>query len=74
MPRAEPRPDRGKDNDDAPPADPLVSIVIPFYDVEAYLGECLESVCAQSYGAIEVILVDDGSTDLSQHPRPRVAV
>lgn len=42
---------------------PLISIVIPVYNVEDYLDRCVESVLAQSYGNLEVILVDDGSTD-----------
>lgn len=44
---------------------PLVSIVIPVYNVEDYLDRCMESVIGQSYGNIEVVLVDDGATDSS---------
>lgn len=42
---------------------PLISIVIPVYNVEAYLEQCVESVRSQSYENLEIILVDDGSTD-----------
>lgn len=42
-----------------------VSIIIPIYNVEDYLRRCLESVVRQSYSAIEVLLIDDGSTDRS---------
>ncbi len=43
--------------------DALVSIVIPVYNVEAYLARCLDSILAQTYPAWEAILVDDKSTD-----------
>lgn len=38
---------------------------MPVYNVEAYLGECLDSILGQPYGDVEVVLVDDGSTDAS---------
>ena len=41
----------------------LVSIVIPVYNVYKYLGKCIESLRAQTYSMIEILLVDDGSTD-----------
>ena len=42
---------------------PLVSIIIPVYNVAPYLREALESAAAQSYKNIEILVVDDGSTD-----------
>lgn len=44
---------------------PHVSVIIPVYNVEAYLGQCLESLRSQTLQDIEVICVDDGSTDSS---------
>lgn len=44
-------------------SDPLVSVIIPVYNVESYLEECLESVRNQTYKNIEIITVNDGSTD-----------
>lgn len=43
----------------------LVSIIVPVFNVEQYLPECIESIRKQTYKNIEVILVDDGSTDSS---------
>ncbi len=45
------------------PPSPLVSVVIPAYDAERYLGEAIESVLAQTYEPFETIVVDDGSSD-----------
>ena len=44
---------------------PLISVVIPVYNTKPYLDRCLESVVGQSYPNIEILLVDDGSTDRS---------
>lgn len=43
----------------------LISIIVPVYNVEKYLTECVDSIVNQSYKNLEIILVDDGSTDNS---------
>lgn len=45
--------------------DKLISVVVPVYNVENYLSICIESIIYQDYKNIEIILVDDGSTDSS---------
>lgn len=44
---------------------PLISVVVPVYNVEAYVRECVESIVAQTYPNLEIVLVDDGATDSS---------
>ena len=44
----------------------MISVIVPIYNVERYLDECLNSIQNQSYKDIEVILVNDGSTDSSK--------
>ena len=43
----------------------IVSICVPIYNTEKYLTRCIDSLIAQSYRELEIVLVDDGSTDLS---------
>jgi glycosyltransferase involved in cell wall biosynthesis len=43
----------------------MVSVIVPVYDVEAHLDECVRSILAQRHSELDVILVDDGSTDAS---------
>lgn len=43
--------------------EPLITVAVPIYNVERYLNECIDSIMAQSYKNLEIILVDDGSTD-----------
>ena len=42
-----------------------ISVIVPIYNVEGYLNKCIESIINQSYKDLEIILVDDGSTDNS---------
>ena len=44
---------------------PLISVIVPVYNVEKYLGECLDSILGQTFKDIEIICIDDGSTDSS---------
>ena len=41
----------------------LVSIIIPIYNVEKYLEKCIKSIINQTYRNLEIILINDGSTD-----------
>ena len=43
----------------------LVSVIVPVYNVEAYVGQCIDSILCQTYPAFELLLIDDGSTDQS---------
>ena len=44
---------------------PTISVIVPVYNVEKYLRCCVDSILAQTFTDIEVLLVDDGSTDTS---------
>ena len=44
---------------------PLVSVIVPVYNIEDYIGICIESIRRQTYQNLQIILVDDGSTDQS---------
>lgn len=51
--------------------EPLVSVIVPVYNVELYIEECLDSIVKQTYQELQIIVVDDGSTDASsQKVRP----
>lgn len=50
----------------SPEKEPLVTVIVPVYNVEKYLYECVDSILSQSYRNLEIILVDDGSTDSSR--------
>ncbi len=58
--------------------DPLVSVIVPVYNVEPYLEECLASIRGQTYSRLEIIVIEDGSTDGSalvmerHHEDPRI--
>ena len=43
----------------------LISVVVPVYNVEAYLNRCIDSIIGQTYKNLEIIIIDDGSTDKS---------
>ena len=45
---------------------PLISVIVPIYNVAPYVRECLDSVINQTYKNLQIILVNDGSTDESE--------
>ena len=46
-------------------SNPLFSVIVPVYNIEEYLKKCITSIIEQTYKNIEIILIDDGSTDKS---------
>lgn len=42
---------------------PLISVIVPIYNISEYLNRCVNSICTQTYSNLEIILVDDGSPD-----------
>src|SRR4051794_2276705 len=44
---------------------PAISIIVPVFNIEAYIGACLDSILNQTFNDLEVILINDGSTDKS---------
>ena len=44
---------------------PCISIIVPIYNIQQYVGTCIKSIINQSYKNLQIILVDDGSTDFS---------
>ena len=44
---------------------PTISVIVPIYNTAAYLSRCIESLVNQTYSDLQIILIDDGSTDES---------
>ncbi|MDE6701429.1 MAG: glycosyltransferase, partial [Acetatifactor sp.] len=42
---------------------PLITVIVPVYNIMEYLPRCVDSICGQTYEKLEILLVDDGSTD-----------
>lgn len=51
-----------------------ISVIVPIYNVKEYLEKCIQSILNQTYKNLEIILVDDGSSDGSQNICERYAV
>ena len=43
----------------------LISVIVPIYNIERYVGICIESILNQTYENLEIVLVDDGTKDKS---------
>lgn len=44
----------------------LITVIVPVYNAEKYIKKCVESICSQSYSELEILLINDGSTDKSR--------
>ena len=44
--------------------EPIISVIVPIYNSESYLKDCLDSIIEQTYENLEIILIDDGSIDV----------
>ena len=51
----------------------LISVIVPMYNVEKYIGQCLESLIKQTHKNLEIIVINDGSTDKSRDVAQRYA-
>ena len=51
----------------------LISVIVPAYNVENYLERCIKSLQDQTYSDIEILIVDDGSTDQTDRIRKKVS-
>ena len=51
----------------------LISIIVPVYNVEKYIAKCLDSLVNQTYLNIEILLIDDGSTDNTKEVVSKIA-
>ena len=51
----------------------LISVIVPAYNVENYLERCIKSLQDQTYSDIEILIVDDGSTDQTDRIRKKLA-
>ena len=43
----------------------MISVIVPVYNVQSFIGQCIKSICRQEHQNLEIILIDDGSTDKS---------
>ena len=48
----------------------MISVIVPVYNAAKYLEKCIQSILAQTYSDLELLLIDDGSKDLSGESKP----